>query len=612
MSARRRLPARPNIEQIKNQAKDLLRSHRSGSLEAVPRLRARLSRLSGASDAIVLAAKFSLLDAQLVVAREYGFDNWASLTAYIEAPPDQKPSLDDDERTDERRSPENAMEERLEQLVRDGRMSAGDADDIRKDPTTGVTGARIRAGGLNERELAFIDAAFTRGPMWSGICDVDRMETLLAEEPSLIETAGPYALAGAVKSSDTLPALRLLMERGVPRMAYNPFKYNVFSVAMDDGNVEGVRAVFEAGFADASDIQIPPAHSGWPGRVGVLFWGRSNLEMTGLLLDHGGDIILNEPDAGGVTPLQHVVYDFHGRRGRLDWNFPVGRLYVERGATYDLFSACGFDDVARVAELIEQEPTRANLLHANGSAPLHWAARQSSYASAKLLLKHGAEVDPVYPSLGWTPLHWATDIDVVRLLDDYGADLDAQDKKGRTALHVATYQGERGLAEQLIALGADTSLPNKSGRTALEIARLACAYLKPTKSGERRWPGPDVPLTIFEVAELPGIGMRTVRELYERHGVCSLDDVKRMADDGSLTEAKGISAKTFDGIRGTLDLAAAMETAGLPPLAIGPGGLPPMGLKAVWILYDERGARSVEDIAHMARDGSLQRSRVEG
>ncbi|MBT5533646.1 hypothetical protein HOK31_11345, partial [Candidatus Poribacteria bacterium] len=79
MSARRNLPTRPNIEQLKNQAKDLRASHRSGSPASIPRLRDHLPSLSGASDAAVLAAKFSLLDAQLVVAREYGFDNWHML-----------------------------------------------------------------------------------------------------------------------------------------------------------------------------------------------------------------------------------------------------------------------------------------------------------------------------------------------------------------------------------------------------------------------------------------------------------------------------------------------------------------------------------------------------
>ena len=40
------------------------------------------------------------------------------------------------------------------------------------------------------------------------------------------------------------------------------------------------------------------------------------------------------------------------------------------------------------------------------TAQRYWAALQSSLACAKVLLDSGAQVDPVYPSLGWTPFLW--------------------------------------------------------------------------------------------------------------------------------------------------------------------------------------------------------------
>jgi hypothetical protein len=83
MPARRDLPTRPNIEQLKKQAKDLLRSHQAGDPECVPRLRAHVHTRPSWSKAKVLAAKFSLLDAQLVVAREYGFDSWHGLALHV-------------------------------------------------------------------------------------------------------------------------------------------------------------------------------------------------------------------------------------------------------------------------------------------------------------------------------------------------------------------------------------------------------------------------------------------------------------------------------------------------------------------------------------------------
>ncbi len=67
------LPARPSLEQLKKQAKELLEAQRSQQPEAV-RLFAELHPLK---DGEVRA--FALHDAQLVLARRYGFSGWAKL-----------------------------------------------------------------------------------------------------------------------------------------------------------------------------------------------------------------------------------------------------------------------------------------------------------------------------------------------------------------------------------------------------------------------------------------------------------------------------------------------------------------------------------------------------
>jgi hypothetical protein len=60
------LPTRPNLEQLKNQAKDLLKSHKSGDAEALKRIRENHPDYSNAAESEIRAAKFSLSDAQLV------------------------------------------------------------------------------------------------------------------------------------------------------------------------------------------------------------------------------------------------------------------------------------------------------------------------------------------------------------------------------------------------------------------------------------------------------------------------------------------------------------------------------------------------------------------
>src|ERR1700753_2264174 len=73
----RELPARPNLEYLKKQARLLLR----GSLQAES---AAIHRFREAQGALITAAP-KLADAQHVIAREYGFDNWANLKVHVGA-----------------------------------------------------------------------------------------------------------------------------------------------------------------------------------------------------------------------------------------------------------------------------------------------------------------------------------------------------------------------------------------------------------------------------------------------------------------------------------------------------------------------------------------------
>lgn len=67
------LPARPSLEQLRKQAKELLRAYRAGEAAAT----ARLQRKD--------AEKATLADAQHVLAREHGFESWPKLVAHIKS-----------------------------------------------------------------------------------------------------------------------------------------------------------------------------------------------------------------------------------------------------------------------------------------------------------------------------------------------------------------------------------------------------------------------------------------------------------------------------------------------------------------------------------------------
>src|SRR6516165_9029685 len=81
---KRQLPARPNLDQLKHQAKDLLNAHKAGAEDAIQRIRQSHPRFSQASEAEVRSARFTLSGAQLVIAREYGFVSWPKLKEYVE------------------------------------------------------------------------------------------------------------------------------------------------------------------------------------------------------------------------------------------------------------------------------------------------------------------------------------------------------------------------------------------------------------------------------------------------------------------------------------------------------------------------------------------------
>ncbi len=82
----RPLPASPNLDHLKYQAKDLLRAVAARKAAAAQRIREFHPRFRGSSDAEIFSAKLRLSDAQLTIARESGFPTWARLKRRVENP----------------------------------------------------------------------------------------------------------------------------------------------------------------------------------------------------------------------------------------------------------------------------------------------------------------------------------------------------------------------------------------------------------------------------------------------------------------------------------------------------------------------------------------------
>ena len=89
-----------------------------------------------------------------------------------------------------------------------------------------------------------------------------------------------------------------------------------------------------------------------------------------------------------------------------------------------------------IAELLLQYKAEPNFQSLNGDAALHYAASKGDLAMVKLLLEHNAQPNitnmVTYKQRGRTPLHLAvqgSNVDCIRLLREYGADLDITDNK---------------------------------------------------------------------------------------------------------------------------------------------------------------------------------------
>ena len=76
------LPARPSLEQYKKQAKDLVRDCSLGNPDALARIRRHHPRFHNAPE--TPRAVPTLTDAQLVLAREHGFESWPKFAKHIE------------------------------------------------------------------------------------------------------------------------------------------------------------------------------------------------------------------------------------------------------------------------------------------------------------------------------------------------------------------------------------------------------------------------------------------------------------------------------------------------------------------------------------------------
>jgi ankyrin repeat protein len=119
--------------------------------------------------------------------------------------------------------------------------------------------------------------------------------------------------------------------------------------------------------------------------------------------------------------------------------------------------------------LVNAKGINLNIRSRNGDTALMIASYKSNKRAVEKLLAQGAEVN----QQGWTALHYgsaAGSNDIVRILLDKSAYIDAESPNGTTPIMMAARGGHIKTVKLLLDEGADASLKNELGMSAIDFA----------------------------------------------------------------------------------------------------------------------------------------------
>ena len=177
--------------------------------------------------------------------------------------------------------------------------------------------------------------------------------------------------------------------------------------------------------------------------------------------------LLNAKSETGQTAF--LLANYYGKR-------ELAQYLLSLGPELDIHSAILAGDLKRVADELDREPALLESHSADGWTPLHVAAYFGPQAIAELLLARGAKVDSRSTNaMKNTPLHAAVagqKKNLVKLLLDHQADVNARQEGGWTAIHAAAQNGDRELMELLLAHGADPKHRADNNQSAIDLALL--------------------------------------------------------------------------------------------------------------------------------------------
>jgi ankyrin repeat protein len=454
------LPERPNLEQLKKQAKSLLHAAQAGDAPALRRF-AALPAFSKKSISDLGGLDLALHDAQSVIAREHGFESWKALREEVEA------------RT-------LSFDAAVDEFVR---CATGDAPDRAQRLLTlhpGIASATLQTAlvlgddaavehRLRQRpELATEPGGVHKWELLLYVCHttmhrlvpsrVDRLVAIVRRlcalganpnaeyhwnwHPELPRTA----LWATICTVEHLPLAEALLEAGA-----NPTDGVSMHIAGGGGNLAALDLLHRYG------VNVDGIPGGVPPLVYMMSWARDTAGPF-WLLDHGADPNLAWGEAG-EAPLHVAARRWtvamveqlagHGAdvmRRRADGatahkvaemygNHDIAMWLLRHGAKDELsllerfIAACARGDRALADQLLRETPALREELGHEHHLMLHRPTESGNVAVLETMLERG--FDPrVKDKDNVTPLHRAAMAgyaDAVRVLLAHGADVNAQD-----------------------------------------------------------------------------------------------------------------------------------------------------------------------------------------
>lgn len=330
----KRLPPHSSVEHLRHQAKDLLKDRKASGLQASQRIREFHPRFRGMADGEIDAVTFTLSDAYLTIAREYGFASWARLNTHVTHGRGSTLDLPHHERI------QDPVFRRAVDLVDDG-DAGGLHQHLANHPR--LVRQRVHFDGGNY---------FTDPTLLEFVAENPVRHDALP--PNIVSIARTILHAGAGADQRAMDSTLALVSSGrvtrecgvqVPLVdllcdyAANP--QSAMAAALGHGEFEAVDALIRRGAqvnlpAAAATGRLEAARAALPGasrqeRHFALAWAvqHGHTEIVRLLLDAGADPNQYNPEGAHShsTPLHQAALAGHDG---------VVRLLVERGARTDI------------------------------------------------------------------------------------------------------------------------------------------------------------------------------------------------------------------------------------------------------------------------------------